>query len=168
MLPVKDTPDALPLDEPQSRSQSRSPGNIHGPGFQPLRQILGHFPGPGLAAGAAIKQRRSRIPAQKQSRSLGAKKSLVPRHGNKIRSPAGQIHIQRARALGRVHNEWHPCLTAQPRHFFHRQNIAEHIGYMGKDRCVHPIFQFPPEIVQQFLPGKQPFPGNPNVRLPGI
>ena len=70
------------LHKADARQKPRDAGYVVGPGLQPVREEIRHVlllrkaPGPPLQE----RDRRLALPAEKDSRPLGAQESLMPRH----------------------------------------------------------------------------------------
>lgn len=88
----------------------------------------------------------------------------MPRHGDKIRPQRLKIHGQCPGGLGGVDDERHPPFPGTSPPAAPRQNIAEHVGNVGKYRRIRPLLQFPPEAGKGVLPVKQPPPRHPDIR----
>ena len=144
------------------------PGHIDRPCLQPLRQHIRHIFPNGFAARAAEQQWGSLPPAQQQPRALGTQQPLVAGSGNKLRPQGIQLHRQRPSGLGCIQNKGHTLLPAQGSHFLHRQNIAEHVGHMGKYRRIRPGTEGTPKLLQGIVPVKQPPPRHLHLRPQGI
>ena len=71
-------------------------------------------------------------------------------------APQGfHIDLQGAGRLGGIDHKGHPGLPAQSGHFLHRQDIAEHIGNMGKNCRLRPFLQGLMKGFQGILPVKK-------------
>ena len=117
-------------------TQTGNAADVVRSGFQPFGQRFGHKMAAAVAAGPAGQKRHPRVPAEQDSCSLRAEKSLVPRHGGKRRAEPRKIEIQDTGALRCVHDQRHSESPAERRDLPHRQNEAEHIGHTGADGSV--------------------------------
>ena len=164
VLPAENVLHTCTADKPQSLRQSRVTGYVQRPRFQTVRQVIRHGLIDGVAARPAEQQRLGIAAAEQQPRPLRPQQPLMPRHGDKIRPQRLKIHGQRPGGLGGIDDERHPPFPAHLRQLLHGQNIAEHVGNVGKYRRVRPLLQFPPEAGKGVLPVKQPPPRHPDIR----
>ena len=120
--------------------------------FTHASNVFGYILPHGFAARTAVQQRLRQCAAQQQTCSLWPQKSLVTGHGYEIRPQILQRHRKTPGRLGRIHDERNTPLPAHGRHLLHRQDIAEYIGRMGKDRRIHPLPQRLFKTFQRIVP----------------
>lgn len=101
--------------EADAFEQPRDARHVVRPRLEPVREILRHLLPPRLAPRPAEEKRLRLRGAQQQSRPLRAVESLVPRHRRECRAPAGEVHLQHARRLRRVHDQRHAPRAAERR-----------------------------------------------------
>ena len=111
------------------------------PRLEPVREILRHLLPPRLAPRPAEEKRLRLRGAQQQSRPLRAVEPLVPRHRRECRAPAGEVHLQHARRLRRVHDQRHAPRAAERRNLRDGRDGPEHVRDVIADGGVRPLRQ---------------------------